>query len=367
MIQKGFREVSSMNQPAEKIQPAGRSPERVRMSLAAAMTLGLAPGTFYRGAKLGCINLLMTYPGGCRANCQFCGLAREKNAPDFDPKFEKFIRVAWRTWSLDEVVERCQDAPDHVGRVCISEITHPSVKQDTLEVCNRIFHQTGLPLSVLMAPTLSDRDRLCALRQAGTERIGVAIDAATPELFAALRGKAVGGPHRWDHYWRIFEQALEVFGQGMVGVHLIHGLGETEQDLIMAMDRARTEGGSTHLFCFFPEKLSAMAQAPRPPASGYRRVQMARWLIDRDLARAGNMSFDQAGRVLDFGVSAEVYETAMNSGKPFMTSGCPGADGEVACNRPYGNEKPGDDLRNYPFALSPEDISLVKSQIVLYE
>ena len=85
------------------------------MSLAAAMTLGLAPGTFYRGARLGCINLLLTYPGGCKANCQFCGLAREKHRPDFDPKFEKFIRVAWRTWSLDEVVERCQDAPDHVG------------------------------------------------------------------------------------------------------------------------------------------------------------------------------------------------------------------------------------------------------------
>jgi biotin synthase len=339
----------------------------VRLSLAAAMTLGLAPGSFYRGAKLGCINLLMTYSGGCRANCHFCGLAREKNIPEFDPKFEKFIRVAWRSYSLDQVVERCRNAPDHVGRVCISEITHPAVRDDSLEVCRRIIQGTGLPVSVLLAPTLTNRERLMALRQAGAERIGVAIDAATPDLFRNLRGKPAGGPHRWDHYWEIYEQALEVFGPGMVGVHLIHGLGETEQELIMAIDRARAAGGSTHLFCFFPEKYSTMAETPQPPASGYRRIQMARWLIDRDLARAKAMSFDQAGRVIDFGVREEVYEAALASGRPFMTSGCPGPDGEVACNRPYGNEKPGSDLRNFPFRLEPEDIELVRAQIVRYE
>ncbi len=98
---------------AERLEPQGHSPEYLRMSLAAAMTLGLVPGSFYRGARLGCINLLLTYPGGCKANCAFCGLAREKHSDqgEFDPSFEKFIRVAWRSWRLDEVLERCQVAP----------------------------------------------------------------------------------------------------------------------------------------------------------------------------------------------------------------------------------------------------------------
>ena len=42
------------------------SPEFMRMSLAAAMTLGFKQGLFYRNAKLYCINLLLTYDEGCR-------------------------------------------------------------------------------------------------------------------------------------------------------------------------------------------------------------------------------------------------------------------------------------------------------------
>jgi biotin synthase len=38
----------------------------------------------------------------------------------------------------------------------------------------------------------------------------------------------------------------------------------------------------------------------------------------------------------------------------------------VACNRPFGNEKPGNDLRNYPFALEAEDIALVRRQLTQY-
>ena len=50
------------------------SPHAVRMSLAAAMTLGFKKGLFYRNARLYCINLLLTYQQGCAAKCAYCGL-----------------------------------------------------------------------------------------------------------------------------------------------------------------------------------------------------------------------------------------------------------------------------------------------------
>ena len=56
------------------------SPAGVRMSLAAAMTLGFAPGSFYRGARLFCINLLLTYKSGCAGRCAYCGLSRTRGA-----------------------------------------------------------------------------------------------------------------------------------------------------------------------------------------------------------------------------------------------------------------------------------------------
>lgn len=355
-----------MSEPAAKLTPQPSSPDQVRMSLAAAMTLKLAPGRFFRNARLGCINLLLTYPGGCKANCSFCGLARQKHSDAYDPAFEKFIRVSWRAWPLDDVLERMAQSPPWVGRTCISMVTHPKARADTLTICRAIRERTRLAVSLLIAPTVMKRQDLLDMREAGADRIGVAIDAATPELFAALRGKPAGGPHRWQHYWDIYGHAADIFGREMIGVHLIYGLGETERELVGAMDRARQMGGTTHLFCFFPERFSRMQDVPQPPASGYRRVQMARWLIDNDLARANDMEFDDAGRLRGFGVGDEVFEQALASGRPFMTSGCPGPDGEVACNRPYGNEKPGPDLRNFPFALSEDDIILVREQIADY-
>jgi biotin synthase-related radical SAM superfamily protein len=342
------------------------SPEYVRMSLAAAMTLGLAPGEFYRGARLGCINLLLTYPGGCKANCSYCGLAREKRIDRFDPTYEKFIRVSWKAWPLDLVLERCNQAPDWVDRVCISTITHPRGKQDTLTVAKAVKEKTGMLLSILISPTLSSKEDLVAMKEVGASHVGIAVDLATPELFAQNRGKPVKGPHKWERYWQAFEWAAEIFGKDHFGSHLIHGLGEEERELIAAFQRVRDLGGETHLFCFFPERFSALAQRPQPPAPGYRRVQLARYLIDNDLARFEEMAFDGQGRVLDFGAPPGVVEEAISGGKPFMTSGCPNKKGEVACNRPFGNEKPGPDLRNYPFELCSADITLVRAQLKEY-
>ena len=67
------------------------SPEYLRMSLAAAMTLGFKQGLFYRNARLYCINLLLTYTEGCAARCAYCGLSK-KRPGTYSRK--SFIRVS---------------------------------------------------------------------------------------------------------------------------------------------------------------------------------------------------------------------------------------------------------------------------------
>ncbi len=39
-------------------------------------------------------------------------------------------------------------------------------------------------------------------------------------------------------------------------------------------------GGHSHLFCFFPEQGSLMDHLPATPRDQWRRVQLARYLID---------------------------------------------------------------------------------------
>ncbi|MDD3473874.1 MAG: radical SAM protein [Syntrophaceae bacterium] len=339
------------------------SPEYVRLSLAAAMTLKFTKGWFYRNARLRCINLLLTYRDGCKANCAFCGLAGEKERIKSGGSF---IRVPWKSFRTSDVIEAIKDTPEEVSRVCISMITHPQSIKDTIDICKEVVSKTEKMVSLLISPTVLRRDDLRAFKKAGADRIGVAIDCATEGLFEEMRGKAVGGPHRWGTYWRVYEESLDIFGHGKSGVHLICGLGESEKELIFSIDRAHKLGGFTHLFSFFPEKGSRMESVSPPPISVYRRIQMARWLIDNDKSEYSRMNFDSSDRVIDFGVRDQDLQDAIESGIPFETSGCPGFDGRTACNRPYGNEKPGEDIRNFPFRLEAPDVEKVGRELKEY-
>lgn len=341
------------------------SPEYVRLSSAAAMALSLKPGRFYRNAKLHCLNLLLTYDDGCLGRCAYCGLSGARSTPEVD---KSFIRVDWPTHSMDEVVERLRPAPSEIERVCISMVTRRRAVEDVKTVSRKIRDVSDLPISMLVAPTLMPDGAYAAFEKAGADRIGVAVDAATPELFERCRGAGVGGPHRWERYWESVEAALGVFGEGMVGIHLIVGLGETEREMVGAIQRARDLGARTHLFSFFPEQGSALAEGAQPPIGQYRRVQLARHLIDEGLATARGMSFDESGRITGFGVDDAALEEAVASGLPFRTSGCPGktAVGGIevaACNRPYANCLPGDEIRNFPFQPDEDDVGLIRTQL----
>ncbi|MGQ9629106.1 MAG: radical SAM protein [bacterium] len=342
------------------VERAKESPEYLRMSLAAAITLGFRKGFFYRGAELHCVNLLMTYKEGCLGNCAYCGLSKERNGR-FDDK--SFIRVEWPVYSLDEILDAIDRRRNWVERICVSMITNKRAVEDLKYILRRLAERFEIPTSLLITPTILSREALKEFKGLGAERIGVAVDAATPELFQELRGRQVRGPHRWERYWGTIRDSIDIFGRGYVGVHLIVGLGETEKEMIEAIQRVRDLGGSTHLFSFYPEAGSQLESHPQPPAGKYRRVQLARYLIDNGMARVDDMAFDPSGRIVDFGLRERELSAVIDSGKPFMTSGCPGKDGDAVCTRPFGDSPPGPDIRSYPFALNEEDIAQVRSQL----
>lgn len=331
------------------------SPEYVQTSLAGAICLGLEPGRFLRGAKCTCLNLLLTYQDGCRGACSYCGLARNRQVATG----KTFIRVKWPTYPLDEILERVKTRNHPFKRVCVSMLTHPRSVVDTLAIMNR-FRATGLPISGLLTPTaMRGKDDLVMVRDAGADRVGIAIDAATKALFEKHRGRAVRGPHHWERYWLAVTDAVEVFGRYRVGVHLIVGLGETEQEMVAAIAMAYRMGALTHLFSFFPEAGSLMEDSPQPPLGQYRRVQLARYLINEGIISEDAISFSPEGRIIDYGIDAEPY---YENGLAFMTSGCPGEDGILACNRPFGNERASEPIRNYPFVPTTDDVEIIRSQ-----
>jgi len=338
------------------------SPETVRLSIAAAMTLGFRPGRFYRDARLGCINLLMEYDTGCHANCLYCGQAREISN---GPECKSLIRVEWPSYPLLDVITAIRKASEKdpfIQRVCLSALTSPKSPEDMIKMVKQVKEGTGLRVSTLITPTSFQKKELEGIKAAGAENITVAVDTATPELFHEMRGKGAGGPHRWDRYIKGIRDAVSVMdnGHNPVGVHLIIGLGETEEEAVRFVQTCYDSGARVHLFSFYPEKSTFMEAQPQPPLDQYRRVQMARYLIDCGRSRFEKMRFD-SGRLEDFGISESEILATIRKGTPFMTTGCPG------CNRPYANETPTQAmqglLRNYPFPPNSEDIRIIEKQM----
>ncbi len=351
-----------------RLAPHMRSPEYVQMSTAAAITLGVMPGTMHRCGCTRCLNLLLTYPEGCRANCAYCGLARHREA-DRDYADRNFIRVDWPAVPMEQVVDivaRDSDkTPFH--RMCISMITHPRSDDDTVSVLKAWtakIDPASLPVSILSNPTTMGRADVQHLKDLGADIFTVALDAASPEIFDRTRGKGVESPHSWKKYWEVLEDARDIFGPQKFGAHIIVGMGETEQEVLSLVQRLVDMGGHSHMFCFFPENGSLMDHLPATPRDQWRRVQLARYLIDYRGVRVEQMRFDEDGRVVDFGLPSSELDDIIDKGTAFRTSGCPGKEAEdvSACDRPYGDSPPSN-VASYPFAPQAVDIRKIRHQL----
>ncbi|VAW02747.1 Radical SAM domain protein, partial [hydrothermal vent metagenome] len=217
--------------PNNNIQtPNMTSPEYVQLSTAAALTLGIMPGKMHRCECTRCLNILLTYPEGCRANCAYCGLARHREA-DRDYADRNFIRVDWPSVPMEKIIETVAKDPENspFHRMCISMITHPKSDADTVTVLKNWtakIDPAAIPISILSNPTTMQRSNVQELRDLGSDIFTVALDAATPELFDRTRGKGVQSPHSWKKYWDILLDAKDIFGREKFGAHIIVGMGE---------------------------------------------------------------------------------------------------------------------------------------------
>ena len=350
------------------LTPNMRSPDYVQMSTAAAITLGVVNGQMHRCGCTRCLNLLLTYPEGCRANCAYCGLARHREA-ERDYADRNFIRVDWPAVPMDEVVDIIAKDPaaSPFHRMCISMITHPRSDEDTVTVLKKWTSKidpSAIPVSILSNPTTMTRDDVKRLKDLGSDIFTVALDAATPEIFDRTRGKGVDSPHSWKKYWDIMMDARDIFGKEKFGAHIIVGMGETEKDTLSLVQQLVDIGGHSHMFCFFPEKGSLMDHLPATPRDQWRRVQLGRYLIDYAGQRVENMTFDDMGRVLDFGMPAAELDAIIDKGIAFRTSGCPGkfAEDISACDRPYGDSPPSN-IASYPFQPEAADLRKIRNQL----
>ena len=349
-------------------RPAGanESPEWVRISMASAIALRFRSGRFTRDFEFGGMNLLLNYEDGCRSDCGYCGLARTRPGTYED---KSFIRVEWPLVRTDELVDRMAARNDTMTRLCISMVTHPHAYRDTLDIAERITAKVTAPLSILVAPPTLNRTKLERFKTAGVDMIGIGLDAVTEELFRSIRTDvpAGGAGLSWTKYWEVVNDAREIFGPWKVNCHTLVGLGETDRDLIGIFTRLRDREIFSYLFCFNPEPDSRMADHPKSPLQRWRRIQLAKHLIESEGFAADQFDFDADDNLSVLDGDEAIVERSVASGIPFMTNGCPGAGGEPGCTRPYGSYRPSEPIRDFPFLPNADDLAGIRSDLALHE
>ena len=329
------------------------SPDWVRISYASALALRLRSGRFTRPFDFGGINLLLSYDRGCLSDCGYCGLARTRPGA-YEEK--SFIRVEWPLVETDELVARMARYEDRLTRLCISMVTHGFAYRDTLDITRRITSHVRTPLSLLVAPPTLNERRLQSFKDAGADMIGIGLDAVTEDLFRSLRTDVPKGGLKWHQYWRIVDAAREIFGPWKVNCHTLVGLGETDGDLMAIFARLLERQTFSYLFCFNPEPDSRLGGQPKTPLRRWRRIQLAKFLLEERGLDPSAFRFDDAGALVRIHAPRAMIDSVLADGHAFMTNGCPSSGGEPGCTRPMGSWRPTEDPRDFPWRPTSAEV-----------
>jgi lipoyl synthase len=320
--------------------------EYIRVAVGSAAVLGLRRVKMLHAPTT--MHLLQYSKEGCRANCAFCPQATDSHV---DKKM--LSRVSWPEFSWPLVKDAIARKFDEglFSRVCLQTVVYPSFIEDMMEAVEGILGERKIAISVAIVPVA--KPVMERLKEAGVDRVGIALDAATPALFSEIKGEAARGPYTWVNHWKALDDALDVFGKNKVSTHIIIGLGEREKEIIDTIQHAHDLGITVGLFAFTPVTGTRLATLNKPLLQYFRKIQLARHLIVHDVLQASTFAYDDdAGQLVSWGmtdIDLIAYIEAQH-GKMFETSGCPG------CNRPYYTESPLGPVYNHPARLDDREL-----------
>ncbi len=309
----------------------------IRVSLGTAISLGLKNG--YMPAPPTTAYLMLGEE--CLNNCAFCTQAKGA-----DSSGNLLSRVTWPLFSFDRVLATLKEfGKVKFERICIQCLNDPSAMSDLDRIVRELRKAAPLPISISVGPI--GRNRLELLKEAGVERVGIAIDGGSPEVFEIVKGSYVGNPHSYEGTWEAMAVAVEVFGKGKVSTHIIVGMGETDRNIADTLIRACETGVSPSLFSYTPMRGTVFKGTP-PPLGRYRALQLLRHCIVFQ-GNADPFMFDDEGRMTD--IKIDLIRSIPNIIDSFRTRGCPD------CNRPYYNERPTGPIYNYPLEVDEGSLS----------
>ena len=271
----------------------------------------------------------------CKFNCAFCAQARDSGA-----RADMLSRVSWPDFEGEKVLKglATPGAQENLERICFQVVQDHAALDETKSWVKEVQAHSQAPICVSAGPkNLAEIEELITM---GVDKVSIALDAATPEVFAKMKDGV------WQVRYELLLAAAERF-PGHMATHLIVGLGESEEEMIRRIQELCALGITVALFAFTPVKGTRLEDQKPPLLVHYRKIQAAQYLIQHG---APVHFVFREGKLVSYGIAKTELQTAFESGAAFCTSGCSG------CNRPYYNETPGQTLYNYPRPLTEEEV-----------
>lgn len=308
---------------------------QIRVSYGTAIVLGLvkarqdvAPTTAY-----------LLFDQGCIGSCSFCPRANGNQ------QSKRLSRITWPEFSFATVVEKLTSEPRPFKRVCLQTGYNPA-SIDSLKALAAVLIDSGIATSMTLSP--SQTELALEMLNNGLDHVGIGLDAASSETYKEHKRKD------WQTDWPALQNLLQKAGN-KIEVHLIFGLGDSEEAFCQRIHEIVAAGGKISLFALTP-----VNGGSAPAIAAYRRVQAFRFLCENKTTNFSSCRFSE-GRLISFGINdRQKLASMLQNGDAFRTSGC----GD--CNRPYYNERPGQIFFNYPRALSASEFSQALSDMQLF-
>lgn len=284
----------------------------------------------------------------CVYSCRFCAQARCSTSPA-----HYLSRITWPERPWEEIKGPLLKAVQMgiVKRICVQLVETFDSTKNAIGLVREIrsLSQT-VPISVCMVPSSVCRVRLFI--QEGVSRVGLPIDAVSSDIHEKVKGRDL------KKSWSIVEESARQW-PGRISTHFICGLGETEEEMVKAIERAENLGITVALFAFTPIRGTPMENHQPPDVSSYRRVQIASYFL-RKGGSTDQIEFEE-GQIVRIDITQPEILKGIYKGYPFETSGCPD------CNRPYYNERPGRSMMNFPRKLSEDEALACVQESKLFE
>ena len=297
---------------------------KIRVSYGTAIVLGLQkakqdipPTTAY-----------LLWDSGCIGSCSFCPRANG------NAKSAKLSRILWPEFSTDEVFIRLSAKPFLFERVCLQTGYNPKTEEQLEELVLK-FISIGIKTSMTLSP--GQPEFAIKMLSKGVDHVGIGLDGATKKSYTLHKRR------NWDTDWSSLKTLLEKVGK-QIEVHLIFGLGDTEEEFCKTISEIISRSGKISLFALTP-----VNGGKAPNMNAYRRVQLFRYLCENKKLAYEDCTF-QLGKLTSIGIEKSLIKDTIDQGNAFRTSGCGN------CNRPYYNERPGQEFYNFPRKLNECEI-----------